>query len=202
MRNATLFCSIAIVLLASLFGNTTLAQEKNAASPDDMMKKWMEASTPGAAHKRLDDLVGTWTTDSRMWMQGPGSEPTTTKGTAEYKWAIGGRFLQEDFKGEMMGMPFTGLGYTGYDNFNKKYVGFWIDNTSTAMFTMEGTADPTGKIITMYGKMDDPTTGEHGKSVKYVFHIMGKDKHQFEVYDLSLAEPNTKVMEMTYTRKK
>jgi hypothetical protein len=34
-----------------------------------------------------------------------------------------------------MGMPFEGLGYTGYDNVKKQYFGTWIDSMSTGIMT-------------------------------------------------------------------
>jgi hypothetical protein len=113
---------------------------------------------------------------------------------------LGGRFLQEEFQGEMMGKKFNGMGLTGYDKFNNKYVSFWIDDMGTGMFTTEGTADENGKVLTFTGKMDDPMTGEKGKSMKLITRIVSPDKHIFEMHDLSLGE-KSKTMEITYTRK-
>jgi len=169
---------------------------------EEMTKKWMEVSTPGEAHKKLDDMIGTWDTEAKIWTQGPGSEPTVTKGTAVNSWVLGGRYLKQEFKGEMMGMPFEGVGYTGYDNYNKKYIGYWIDNSSTQMLMMSGMIDKSGKVLTLYGTMDEWMTGANGKPVKYVTRIINKDKHMFEIYDLAFGETNVKMMEMTYTRKK
>lgn len=186
-----------------LFG-TMYSQEQKGAMPslDEMMKKWMEAATPNENHKRLDPLVGSWETTTSMWMDGPGKPPTTTKGSSEIKWAFDGRFIMQEFKGEMMGKPMNGVGFTGYDNMNKKFVTFWIDNTATAMFLAEGNFDPSGKVLSLYGKMDEPMTGEHDKNVKYVSQIVDKDKIVFEVHDLIYGEANTKVVEVVYTRKK
>jgi len=209
MKVRLLLFSVAFVC-ASLFAVSALTQEKKAKEEtkpqaggemDAMMKKWMEAATPGENHKRLDDMVGTWEATTTTWME-PGKPPSTTKGKSEMKWILGGRFLQQEFAGEMMGMPFTGMGLTGYDNFNKKYVGYWVDNTSTAMATMEGTADRSGRVITMFGKSDDPGTGERGKTMKYVARLVNKDRHLFEIYDLSMGDKETKVLEISYTRKK
>lgn len=99
-------------------------------------------------------------------------------------------------------MQMTGFGLTGYDNYAKMYVGMWVDNLSTTLATMEGTFDRSGKVLTMYGKMNEWMTGELGKTVKYVTSVVSKDKHAFEIHDLSIGEPNTKVIEVTYTRKK
>ena len=179
------------------------AQEKGAApgqgQMNDMMKKWKEISTPGDPHKKLDVFVGTWDVEVRM--EGPSAPPTTTKGSTTFAWTVGRRYLRQDFQGEMGGMPVEGQGFTGYDNFEKKYVGVWMDNTSTAIFSLEGTMNKEGTVLTMYGKMDEWMTGEVGKMAKYVW-ILNKDKIVFEIHDLAIGEPNTKVVEMTFTRKK
>lgn len=197
-------CLLACCLTFSL----TFAQEKKGQQPpqaamDDMMKKMMELASPGEGHKKLEDLVGVWETETKMWMAGEGSgQAAITKGSSEGSWVLGGRFLRQDFKGEMMGMQMTGFGFTGYDNYAKRYLAMWVDNMSTTLSTMEGTFDRSGKVLTMYGKMDEWMTGELGKTVKYVTRFISKDKHVFEIHDLSIGEPNTKVIEVTYTRKK
>ena len=165
---------------------------------EEMMKKMAEMAAPGPAHKSLEPLVGEWNVQARFWMGGP--EPTESKGTATKRWILGGRFLQEDFKGEFMAMPFQGLGLTGYDKMKQKYVGVWIDSMGTAMATSEGSADVEGKVLTMSGTMDDPMTGEKNKPIKYVMRIAGQDKHVMEMHDLSLGE-KSKMGEITYTRK-
>jgi len=197
----------AILLSGSLVRAQEAGKDKNAKpqmppGQEEMMKKWMEVSTPADGHKKLEDLVGTWDVEMTMWGQGPGSAPTVSRGSAVNSWVLGGRYLRQEFKGEMMGMPFEGVGYTGYDNYNKKYVEFWIDNTTTQMTTMSGVVDHAGKTFTFYGTMDEWMTGENGKPVKYVTRIVSKDKHIFEIHDLAIDGPNTKMMELVYTRKK
>ncbi len=100
----------------------------------------------------------------------------------------------------MMGKPFQGVGITGYDNFKKKYVSFWIDNMGTGMLTSEGGADAEAKMITFQGKMDDPMSGQKDKPMKFIIRILGPNKHTFEMHDLSLGD-KSKMGEMTYTRK-
>jgi len=196
-----LFCPLAAGLLIAA-GSPASGQDKEAGNPamQEAMKKMMEQATPGDAHKKLDVLAGTWDATMTIWMDGPDKPPMVTKGKTSFKWILGGRFLEEDATGEMMGQPYTGLGILGYDNMNKKYTMMWIDNTSTANFTADGTADPSGTTLTYFGKMDEPVTGEHGKTVKYVLRILGKDKHVFEIHDLSMPEAATKMVEISYTR--
>jgi len=196
----------AVVAFAVLAGNAVAQQKKKPAkkmpSQEEMMKRWEESMTPGEAHKKLEPMVGTFDAEVKMWMNGPSGEPTTSRGTSLNSLVLGGRYVQQEFTGEMMNQPFNGIGYTGYDNFNKKYTSFWIDNMSTAMSTMDGSIDKEGATFTMWGKMDEPMTGERGKKVKYVTRIIDADKHVFEVYDVTAYGDKKPTMQITYTRKK
>jgi hypothetical protein len=171
-------------------------------SQEEMMKRWQEAATPGEGHKVLEQFVGEWETTTRMWMEGPAKPAAESKGTSVVSWVMDGRFIQQESTGQMMGMPHRGVGFTGYDNFKKKYVMSWIDNTATALYTGEGTADRDGKVMTFYGKMDEPMTGEKNKTIRYVTRIIDRDKHVFEIYDLVGTPNEFKALEIIYTRKK
>ena len=170
-----------------------------APDSDEATKRWMEASTPAAAHKVLDPLVGDWDVASKWWMD-PSAPPMETKGTTTKKWILDGRFVQEDFKGEMFGMPMIGHGMTGYDNVKKQYNSFWVDSSSTAMYISFGKASADGNTLTFHGKMDDVTTGEKDKPIKFILKIEGTGRHAFEMFDLGGGKEK-KLAEMTYTRK-
>lgn len=205
MRNTLLCRGVVFLALVGIANFAAPAQEKakkKLPSQEEMMKRWQESMTPGDAHKKLEAFVGSWESEVKMWMNGPGSEPAVSKGTAEYTMILGGRFLQQTVTGEMMGQTMNGVGITGYDNFKKKYVSFWIDNMGTAMSHMEGSIDNDGRVMTMWGKMDEPMTGEKGKKVKYVTRVIDKDKHVFEVYDVPAWGEKQPVMVVTHTRKK
>ena len=195
----------AVFTVAAMAVMTAVAQDKKAPTPaemEEMTKKWQEASTPGAPHKALEMMAGEWASETKVWMAGPDAPPEVTKGSSSMKMVLGGRFLQQDMTGEMMGMKMVGLGLTGYDNIKKKYVASWVDNTSTALFTMEGTASADNMVITMEGKMDDPGTWERDKVINYVMKIVNKDKHIFEFHEVGKDGKAQKVMEVVYTRKK
>jgi hypothetical protein len=207
VKKMVMLLGTVVVMLAILVAGEATAQEKKKAdkkmpSQEEMMKRWEAAVTPGEAHKKLEALVGTWDAEVKVWMNGPTGEPTVSKGTSLHKLVLGGRYLQQDFTSEMMNQPFSGVGYTGYDNFNKKYVGFWIDNMSTGMSTMSGSVDKQGATFTMWGTMDDPMTGAKAKKVKYVTRIIDADKHIFETYDVTTYGDKKPTMQITYTRKK
>jgi len=82
----------------------------------------------------------------------PGSAPEVTQGTAKVSWKFNGRFLQEEFHGQMMGKPFSGQTLIGYDNTKQTFNSVWISDTQTSMFTSEGKGDSGNKVITLEGK--------------------------------------------------
>jgi len=173
--------------------------KKDSGQPDmeAMMKKMQELAAPGPEHKALALLAGEWEAEAKCSMMGA---DTVNKGSCTKKMILGGRYLKEEFDGEMMGNKFHGISITGYDKFNKKFVNNWIDDMGTGFFVSEGTADADFKAFTLEGKMDDPATGEKQKSMRLLTRIVSPDKHMFEMHDLSLGD-KSKVMEITYTRK-
>src|SRR5437868_4593615 len=114
MGRILLGCVVALALAGS--GG---ADDKKG-DPFEAMRK---AAAPGPFHKKLDPLAGSWTWTSKFYGTTP---PQEGSGTAERKWIMDGRFLQEDvFSKELLGQPFKGFGLTGYDNMQKKYVAVW-----------------------------------------------------------------------------
>ena len=207
MKLRSIVCTAAVVSVAlSLLGMSALQEEKISANPADhdmatMMKRWQDSCTPNENHSKLAAFVGTWDTTHSMWM-GPGAEPSTSKGTSEIRWLEPNRWLIEESKGEMMGMPIRSTVIQGYDSYKRKYVSTFVNSMTTQLLTAEGNFDQGGKNLISYGLMDEPMTGEHDKCVRYVCRLVDADKFVFEVHDLAIGETNTKVVEIVYTRKK
>ncbi|MGZ6988217.1 MAG: DUF1579 family protein, partial [Thermoanaerobaculia bacterium] len=133
------------------------AAPAGAPSQEEMMKAWMAVATPGEAHKKLEPVVGSFTVATKMWMD-PSKPAEESAGTSENKWVLGGRFVEQRVEGTAMGQPFSGVGYTGYDNYKKKYVGSWMDSMGTMIMNSTGTADPSGKKFTSWSTIDDVMT--------------------------------------------
>jgi len=140
------------------------------------------AGRPGPAHKALDALVGDWKAEVKCWME-PGSAPEVTQGTAKVSWKFNGRFLQEEFHGQMMGKPFSGQTLIGYDNTKQTFNSVWISDTQTSMFTSEGKGDSGNKVITLEGKASCAFSGRTDVPMKTVLRIDSPDKHVLEMYD-------------------
>lgn len=178
-----------------------LAKEKKhdkQMDPQAMMELWKQAATPGEPHKLFVTLAGSWITNTKEWME-PGKPPTESTGSAEMKMLLDGRFLYQEFNGQMMGQPFSGVGIDGYDNLTKRYVTAWIDTMGTGIFIMEGTASADGKTITLKGSHPEPGGGN--MSHRAVWKIIDTNNQTFEMYGTHHGQKEMKVLEITYTRK-
>jgi len=138
--------ALSSVLLLASTGSALQAQQ----APD--MPK------PGPEHEMLKKAVGVW--DAVVEMTGPDGAKTTSKGTETVSmigfWQVG------QFKSEMMGQPFEGLGLVTYDPTKKKYVGTWIDSMTPGRATVESEYDAAKG--TMTGTMEGPDMS--GKTVR------------------------------------
>lgn len=163
----------------------------------EMMEIYRKVGTPGAPHKQLAAMAGSWNTRGRCWME-PGKPPVESAGRSEQKMVLDGRFLQQEFTGDMMGNPFKGLGFCGYDNHTGKYVSTWMDTMGTAIMVFEGTASEDGRTITQTSRCDDPVQGP--MEWRSVTHFVDDDTLEFEMYATGRSGKEEKMMEITYTR--
>lgn len=166
----------------------------------EMMKKYMEASTPGEAHKRLKELEGNWKYTSKMWETAE-SKPEESKGKTKFKMILGNRFLQQEFKGKAMGMDFEGLGLLGYDNVKKEYQSIWVDTMSTAMMTGTGTYDEAKKVLTETGEYSCPISEDKEQKYRTEWAMTDKKNMTFSMYGKGpKGGKEFKMMEINYTR--
>ena len=117
------------------------------------------------------------------------------------KTVLGGRYLEQRFAGTAMGQPFSGIGYTGYDNVKKKYESYWIDSMGTGMLVMTGSLDRTGKKTVYTGSMLDPVNGKK-VAIRSVDTEVDADTLLFEMWMSGPDGKMAKSMEMTYSRLK
>jgi hypothetical protein len=191
-----------VILCALLAGGLifiTGAMLGRAADKEPSLEEYAKAGQPGPEHKKLEPFVGSWTFTMKMWMD-PSKPPMEGKGTAESKWILGGRYVHQEVQSESFGDKFTGVGVSGYDNAQGKYVMGWIDSMSTGIETMTGTLDKDGKGFTWTAERLDPVTKKKIK-VKDVIKVESNDKHTLESYR-DMDGKDVKTMEIVYTRKK
>lgn len=203
---------LALVLMcfsASMFAGDKMKKESKpadkmpaapSADQQAMMEAWMKAATPGDSHKKLEPFVGTFDVKVKSWME-PGAPAMESTGTSEQNWVLGGRYVEQRFKGTFMDQPFEGIGYTGYDNIKKQYTGSWMDNMSTCVMMTKGNMQAGGKEMKFEGSSPDPMTGKDMAMVEKIT-IASNDRHTMEMWGPAPDGKMFKMMEIEYMRKK
>lgn len=185
---------VAVIGMITIIGFCQLSAQTEAEQ-----KAWQAYMTPGDVHKMIAESDGEWNLDITMWMD-PKAPPTKSTATCKNEMIMGGRYQLSKTTGDMMGMPFEGMGLVGFDNAKKIFTSIWVDNFGTGTTTLEGPWDPKTKSITFKGKMVDPMTGKDILA-RQVIKFIDIDTQQMEMYDNKNGK-ETKTMEIKFTRKK
>ena len=187
-----------VMVCTSLVAQT----EQHKMSPEEQkaMEAWQKFMTPGDAHKSLNSLVGTFDAKVSMWMQ-PGAPAQVSTAMSVSNWVLGNRYVEENVSGSFMGMPFQGIGYTGYDNWKKQYVGTWIDNFGTGVMTSTGSSADNGKSYTFKSTSTDPMTGKDMPSESKLT-VTDADHHTLEMWGPAPDGKMFKTMQIEYSRRK
>ncbi len=168
--------------------------------PMKMMEAWMKTGAPSKSHDYLKSFVGDWTTSSKFWMD-PTQEPMESSGRAKMSLMFDGRFLKMDTFGDFMGQPMKGFGLIGFSNVRKQFEVVWMDSMGTGMYTSAGSLSFDGSTLTTFGQMDDPFTGELGKTFRWSYIVKDDNNLVLEGHEVLYGEP-FKVMEISFTRSK
>jgi len=168
-----------------------------AMSESDMMAQWQTAMTPSEGHARLMPMVGTWRTTTTFNMA-PGAPDQVSSGKSVHRLVLGGRFLEQHYTGTSMGMPFEGVGYTGYDNVRKRYVGTWMDTFGTGLMNSLGTGRPTDQRIDMICEAIEPS-GEK-RLFDAIVRIRDHGHHSYEMWTNGPNGKSYRVMLVEYER--
>ncbi len=193
-----------LALGVSALGISTLrgtADEKpaQAPSPEEIAKAMAEAARPGPEHAKLDRLAGKWTYTGKCWMM-PDQPPMEMKGTAERKWILGGKFLEERMTGTGFGdAKFESFGLLGYDKGTKKYTWTFACNMGTGASNGVGVEDAEGKLVytaTCFCPLEQKEI-----TARDEIRFEGKDKVILESFKIENGKP-IKMMEITAVRQK
>jgi len=162
------------------------------------MDIYAELATPGAPHRLVARMAGRWSLTGNCRME-PGGDLIEHTGVSEHKMVLDGRFLQQEFSGEMVGVPFNGIGYLGYDNHTGKYVSTWLDSFGTGIYHFEGTGSDDGSTITLNCSYDDPLRGP--VTWRNVTKFVDNDNFEFRMYSIDSSGRKDEMGRFVYTRK-
>ncbi|KAF0246920.1 MAG: hypothetical protein FD180_279 [Planctomycetota bacterium] len=154
---------------------------------------------PGAEHAKLKTLEGSWEATSRFSSM-PGAEGMKSKGTAENKMLVSGRYLQSTGVFEVGGKKSEMMGTLGYNLYLKKYFFIFFISDTGGFVVTEGTADKEGKVLTLEGGEELPD-GQQMK-VKVVFRLTSDDEYTMEFWFPGENGKQFLAGDYRYTRKK
>jgi hypothetical protein len=201
MRVSRIALLAVLVLAVATLASLAKSQDKKPAAAPDMqaeMAAWAAYMKPGPEHQQLkEQFEGTWDTEVKHFM---GGTEEVSKGTSVNKMMLGGRYLQQMYDGFVMGQPFQGIGYTGYDNAKKRYFGTWLDTMGTGVMVTEGTYDAATKTYTFTGNMVMPDGAT--PKMREVILVESNDHHHFDMFMTGPDGKEQQVMSISYNRKK
>lgn len=175
----------AAAALAVILGGVAAAQE--------------EFPKPGPEQEQLKKLAGDWQGECKFYP--PGAEDAVEfEGNYTAKLDVGGYFLISKFEGNLGGQAFQGRGMTGYDPFQKKYTGVWVDSMGPAIYHIRGEWDKAGKTYTE--QMKGPRPDGKPMKMRLVTKVIDDDQLHMTMYAPGEDGKEARMMEIKYTRKK
>ena len=192
---------MAVALAAGACGQTSEppaadAPAVTASQPADAAAL-QQAMDPGEAQEQLGGLVGTFDVKVRVWID-PAEPPIESMAVAVSTWVLESRFVQTMLTGYVLGEPWSGIGYAGFDNVSEKYVATYMDTGSTGMDWFTGTLSPDGSGATLTATIHDAVTLEPVQAEMRV--RFDGDDHVTELWQPDAAGTMVKVLELQYTR--
>lgn len=202
--------------------NPTQQQPDESNRAADLNRAQQEG--PGAEHRQLENLVGSWQFTGQCFEKCGDKDSNTTRagelpkdaankatpatpakpeseavtGTNHSEWVLGGRFVRCEVKGTHGNKSMNGIAMTGYDTEKRRFVSTWMDDQCNSIKTDEGTYDPSTRTFTFIGE----STGPDGQTVRCrrVVKITSRDEHTMTTYLTTGGQAEKQVAELTFRR--
>ena len=166
-------------------------------SPGDYI---FELAQPGPDIKRLDALAGNWNTKITVWPDGEEGEPFEIEGSAERKWILGGRYLEETTENATSDGVYQGKGFFGFNRAQALYEFVWISTEDIEVVFDRGRIDPESNALVLQGGYQDAVSGFYiFRTTEFV--ILTPDQHTMTVYLTDIDGRSYKSVEIVFTRK-
>jgi hypothetical protein len=197
MRFATLYAVIVSLQLAACASRAPGANGVSAIGLTP--QEWASLSQPGESHKLLQPFVGEWDVHLTFWSS-PHSKGQSSKGSSSIEWMLDRRFVREQFRGEIAGKVFEGLGIMGFDGGAREFRSLWIDSLNTAMTVATGRYLPDANAFELSSELYDPLKSGL-KVVKSTIRFISPDNYVLSMHDESPEGKSFTSFEMVYSRR-
>lgn len=188
-----------LVFVLVLVACTGAQETKSEPGETDIAKALDNAMEPGEAQKKLDFMVGEFDVKIRTWVD-PEQPPIESKAVAVATWVLGDRFIQQMLSGHVMGEPWSGIGYAGYDNVLKQYQATFMDTGGTGMEWFVGSIASDGGSAKLTATIPDEVTGEP-TTVEMRLKIAPGGDHVTELWEEDPTGKMVRIMELQYHKK-
>jgi hypothetical protein len=148
----------------------------------DPAEAGMPPMGPPEELKQVEVMNGEYDVKFFYKMDPMNEEWTETRATAVLRTVAGGGAQQMPFDGEMMGMPFSGMGLTTYDRETKQWQMTWVDSMGAriSMYTgdfkdgkMVVTGKDLGQGMTYHSRLTTYNITDKGFEWKYEMSMDG-----------------------------
>jgi hypothetical protein len=200
LRTTTLTLIVATTFASIAISHAQESTPAAPANPNAAMQEMMKRMMPGEGHKSFASMTGKWRGTMKIWSSArPDAPPLESATESESKLVLGGRFVLEEATGTVMRMPMQRMSILGYDNATNQYTLIFYSSMETATNIANGTADSTGKVLTLRGEFF-----EGGSKVPFrnVIRLDSDDVHVFESYRTMPDGKELKLVEQVMTRVK
>ena len=185
----TLLCVAALVAATAAVTSAVTAQTSDRG----------DHSRPTAEHDVLDNLWGKW--DYAVTLESADSGTRTLTLDADYRWALGGRFLVGSYDGYVDGGLFQAREILGYDSFRGEYRSIWVDNNTTAFTMATGAYDARTRTLTFKGVQDNVDKNIRDEPFTFVYRFIDDDHFRIEIWRPNPAGKLVKGTTVNATRK-
>ncbi len=138
------------LLLLLILPLSTYSQDEN-----EMFEKMMKYINPAKEHEALHLFAGKW---KQNLIRISGKDEIPGVGKSENNIIFGGRFLEMRFNQNYDNYTVNGIIYLGFNNMNKEYFLFGIDELGTASLNAKGSFDAKTNSLNLKGILSDPVT--------------------------------------------
>lgn len=139
--------SLLLMLLVPL---SSYSQDEN-----EKFEKMMKYINPAKEHEVLHFFAGKW---RQNLIRISGKDEIPGVGKTENNIIFGGRYLEMRFSQNYDNYSINGIIYLGFNNMNKEYFLFAIDELGTASLNAKGSFDPKSNSLNLKGILSDPVT--------------------------------------------
>jgi hypothetical protein len=142
---------------------------------------------PQEEHHWLLQLEGEWTVEVEILLE-PGQPSMRSKGTESIQ-AIGPFWIVAESTGTFMDKPFHGVMTLGYDASKQRYIGTWVDSSTSHLWLYDGTLEAAQNRLTLTGEGPSAVNPRNFAKFREVIELKSPD---YRTFTSSMRQDNGK----------